>query len=171
LKRLSDLQAAYNHARIDARASDKARGAAEHAHAEASVSLVALSEHLEAFETETAARRSLTLLTRLMAAWRGQEEKAGRPWAAARPPRGRAPAGAARICIPRALSSQQHSGRSGRQSHRWFIHRLGLRLKLIGEIKQPICRRVARQMARMLTRTTSLFPQVFGGKGPRCAVL
>jgi hypothetical protein len=31
-----------------------------------------LSEHLEAFEAEAAARRSRTLLARLLAAWKGE---------------------------------------------------------------------------------------------------
>jgi hypothetical protein len=69
--RLIDLQAAYDQARSDARASDEARVAAERVHAEASVSLVALSEHLEALEAE-GARRSLSLLARLVAMWRRQ---------------------------------------------------------------------------------------------------
>jgi hypothetical protein len=68
------LHAELATARTNAQASDQARIAAEHAHAEASVavSLVALSEHLEAFEAEAAARRPRTLLARLVAAWKGE---------------------------------------------------------------------------------------------------
>jgi hypothetical protein len=57
------LQAELATARTNARVSDQARIAAEHAHAEASVSLVALSEQLEAFEVRPPGARS--------AAWRG----------------------------------------------------------------------------------------------------
>jgi len=59
------VEAAAGQARTDAQA-------AERAYAEASVSLVALSEHLEAFEVEAAVRRSRNLLARLRAALRGE---------------------------------------------------------------------------------------------------
>jgi hypothetical protein len=70
--RADALQAELAMARTNAQASDQARIAAEHAHAEASVSLVALSEQLETFEAEAAAQRSRTLLVRLLAAWKGE---------------------------------------------------------------------------------------------------
>jgi hypothetical protein len=70
--RVHVLQAELATARTNAQASDQARIAAEHAHAEASVALVALSEYLEAFEAEAAARRSRTLLARLLAVWKGE---------------------------------------------------------------------------------------------------
>jgi hypothetical protein len=59
------VEAAAGQARTDAQT-------AERAHAAASVSLVALSSHLEACEAVAAARRSRTLLGRLRAALRGE---------------------------------------------------------------------------------------------------
>jgi hypothetical protein len=74
----SDIQAQLEQARTDvqaadqrAEASEQARATAERAHAEAAVSVVALSEQLEAFEAEAAARQARGVLARLRAAWRG----------------------------------------------------------------------------------------------------
>ncbi len=58
-------ETAAGQARTDAQA-------AERAHAEASVSLLALSEQLDAYEVEATARRGRGVLARLRAAWRGE---------------------------------------------------------------------------------------------------
>jgi hypothetical protein len=68
----AELTAQVKAAQDRAEASEQARAAAERAHAEAAVSVVALSEQLEALEADATARRSLGRLARLRAAWRGE---------------------------------------------------------------------------------------------------